>query len=72
MQSTYFHSNNDVIFLQITGNSAEKKFVSLFASYHQDSSVFNDMKYLQSPGSMLLITLFCIMSSVVKIIAVHI
>ncbi|OQU85915.1 hypothetical protein SORBI_3004G337800 [Sorghum bicolor] len=35
----------------ITGNSAEKKFVSLFASYHQDSSVFNDMKYLQSPGT---------------------
>ncbi|XP_066322950.1 UDP-glucose:glycoprotein glucosyltransferase-like [Miscanthus floridulus] len=35
----------------ITGKSAEKKFVSLFASYHQDSSVFNDMKYLQSPGT---------------------
>ncbi|XP_066332805.1 UDP-glucose:glycoprotein glucosyltransferase-like isoform X1 [Miscanthus floridulus] len=35
----------------ITGKSAEKKFVSLFASYHQDSSVFNDMNYLQSPGT---------------------
>lgn len=72
VQSTYFHPNNDVIFLQITGKSAGKKFVSLFASYHQDSSVFNDMKYLQSPGSMLLVTHFCIMSSIVKIIDVHI
>jgi len=35
----------------ITGKNAEKKFVSLFASYHQDSFIFNDMKYLQSPGT---------------------
>ncbi|KAG2548509.1 hypothetical protein PVAP13_9KG188900 [Panicum virgatum] len=35
----------------ITGKSAVKKFVSLFASYHQEDSVFNDMKYLQSPGT---------------------
>uniref|UniRef100_A0A804U9H1 UDP-glucose:glycoprotein glucosyltransferase n=1 Tax=Zea mays TaxID=4577 RepID=A0A804U9H1_MAIZE len=35
----------------ITGKNAEKKFVSLFASYHQDSFIFNDMKYLQSPGN---------------------
>jgi UDP-glucose:glycoprotein glucosyltransferase len=35
----------------ITGKSAVKKFVSLFASYHQEDSVLNDMKYLQSPGT---------------------
>ncbi|KAF8723076.1 hypothetical protein HU200_022226 [Digitaria exilis] len=35
----------------ITGKSAGKKFVSLFASYHQQDSVFNDIKYLQAPGS---------------------
>ncbi|CAL4933619.1 unnamed protein product [Urochloa decumbens] len=35
----------------ITGKSAGKKFVSLFASYHQEDSVFNDIKYLQSPGT---------------------
>ncbi|OEL35788.1 UDP-glucose:glycoprotein glucosyltransferase [Dichanthelium oligosanthes] len=33
----------------ITGKSAGKKFVSLFASYHQEDSVFNDIKYIQSP-----------------------
>ncbi|KAK8444902.1 hypothetical protein SEVIR_9G223900v4 [Setaria viridis] len=35
----------------ITGKSAGKKFVSLFASYHQEDSVFNDIKYLQSPAT---------------------
>ncbi|CAL4925424.1 unnamed protein product [Urochloa decumbens] len=35
----------------ITGKNAGKKFVSLFASYHQEDSVFNDIKYLQSPGT---------------------
>ncbi|CAN6310811.1 unnamed protein product [Urochloa humidicola] len=35
----------------ITGKSAGKKFVSLFASYHQEDSAFNDIKYLQSPGT---------------------
>ncbi|CAN6287994.1 unnamed protein product [Urochloa humidicola] len=35
----------------ITGKSAGKKFVSLFASYHQEDSVFDDIKYLQSPGT---------------------
>ncbi|KAF8672264.1 hypothetical protein HU200_049461 [Digitaria exilis] len=36
---------------EITGKSAGKKFVSLFASYHQQDYVFNDIKYLQAPGS---------------------
>ncbi|KAJ1295214.1 hypothetical protein BS78_01G207000 [Paspalum vaginatum] len=35
----------------ITGKSAGKKFVSLFASYHEENSVFNDIKYLQSAGT---------------------
>jgi UDP-glucose:glycoprotein glucosyltransferase len=44
--------------LQIAGKSTVKKrFVSLFASYHQKDSVFNDVDYLQSPGSMLPTTL---------------
>lgn len=60
-----FHSNNHAI-LQITGKNAGKKFVSLFASYHQEDTVFNDIKYLQSPASMFLITLSCNLSSIIK------
>ncbi|KAL6883793.1 hypothetical protein ACP4OV_011207 [Aristida adscensionis] len=36
----------------ITGKSTgNKRFVSLFASYHQEDSVFHDITYLQSPGT---------------------
>ncbi|KAL6643108.1 hypothetical protein ACP70R_021289 [Stipagrostis hirtigluma subsp. patula] len=36
----------------ITGKSTgNKRFVSLFASYHQEDCVFNDITYLQSPGT---------------------
>ena len=49
-----------------------KKFVSLFASYHQEDSVFNDMKYLQSPGSMFLINISCIRHPLSENIPVHI
>ncbi|KAK3153915.1 hypothetical protein QOZ80_2BG0183200 [Eleusine coracana subsp. coracana] len=32
-------------------SSGKKRFVSLFASYHQQDSVFNDISYMQSPGT---------------------
>ena len=46
--------NNVIFYPQITGKSTEKKrFVSLFASYHQEDSALHEINYLHSHGSML-------------------
>jgi hypothetical protein len=68
------HPFNNVIFYhQITGKNTEKRFVSLFASYHQEDSVLHDINYLHSHGSMLptILLLYLVIQHQRSLVLIH-